>query len=117
MIDSEYIWQEFENRGLLGGEDHDEYSDAADKIADKKGIDLARFAYLSHDDDPQVWAPNTSDGKHGWEWIYFNDNDADSEFYYKKDASQQRLRWLLEIFDIPDPDEDNCQIDLDDIIL
>ena len=121
MIDGEYIWQEFEKRGLISGVDHDEFSRTAKEIARKKGIDLPHYVYLNHgDESPQVWAPETKDGKDSWNWIYLED-DVDEEFskseiYYIHDNAQKRLKWLLEIFDIPEPIDTDIFTDLEEIV-
>lgn len=101
MITLDYIWEQYEAKGYLCGEDHDEYSTAAKRIAEYRGICLARYAFLEHGGDvPQVWAPCTKDGKGCWDWIY----GLDTEFnYYERPECQKQLGWLLQILDIPFP--------------
>lgn len=102
MITLDYIWEQYEAKGYLCGEDHDEYSTAAKRIAEYRGICLARFAFLEHGGDvPQVWAPCTKDGKGCWDWIY--GLDTESFNYYERPECQKQLGWLLQIFDIPFP--------------
>lgn len=102
MITLDYIWEQFETKGYLCGEDHDEYSTAAKRVATTHGVNLARFAFLDHGgDDPQVWAPCTKDGRECWDWIYGNDSEA--SLYYESPECQKQLGWLLQILDIPFP--------------
>lgn len=102
MITLDYIWEQYEAKGYLCGEDHDEYSTAAKRIAEYRGICLARFAFLDHGGDvPQVWAPCTKDGKGCWDWIY--GLDTESSNYYERPVCQKQLGWLLQILDIPFP--------------
>lgn len=102
MITLDYIWEQYEAKGYLCGEDHDEYSTAAKRIAEYRGICLARYAFLEHDGDvPLVWAPCTKDGKGCWDWIY--GLDTESSNYYERPECQKQLGWLLLILDIPFP--------------
>lgn len=103
MITLDYIWEQYEAKGYLCGEDHDEYSTDARQIALCHDIRLARFAFLDYGgDEPQIWAPCTKDGKEGWNWIY--GVDTEPSVYYERPECQQRLAWLLRILDIPIPD-------------
>lgn len=102
MITLDYIWEQYEAKGYLCGEDHDEYSTAAKRIAEYRGICLASYAFLDHGGDvPQVWAPCTKDGKGCWDWIY--GLDTESSNYYERPECQKQLGWLLLILDIPFP--------------
>lgn len=102
MITLDYIWEQLEAKGYLCGEDHDEYSAEARRVAATHDVTLARFAFLDHGkEEPQVWVPCTKDGKESWDWIY--GVDTESALYYEFPECQERLGWLLQILDIPFP--------------
>jgi hypothetical protein len=103
MITLDYIWEQYEAKGYLCGEDHDEFSGVARRVANAHGVCLARFAFLEHGEpEPQVWAPCTKDGKGGWDWIYGVEIEG-SSLYYERPECQEQLGWLLQILDIPFP--------------
>lgn len=123
MITLEYVWEQFDQHGYFTGEEHDEYSRRAIEVANGKGIMLARWACLDHGgEDFQIWAPVDSDTRFGsWDWFYDKSPLSEDGTLHERDSrsedGQKALELLLNIFDIPLPEDTADYIEVEDILL
>ena len=94
MIEMEYVFKDLLKRDFLV---EDRYNRKAHYYASAKKVALATYAFLFDNDTVnEVWVPYSDKFDH-WRWI--------NEKNYKDEVSQIALQRLLNLFDIPLPDE------------